>query len=171
MKRLPVPWADALNRFHASFDANLLRTLTEDGIQPRGVPFPTSRTLRANSTDKAHRAANINPGTQRRRKLADAQDRYSRRSGAERIGRNKWVQECRPASCLCGLAHHRRNDVPQGAGTERYRTIKQLLLQLRVQIDDFTQGSLRIKAREISDHTAPYELVKTMRASVLVLAP
>ena len=51
------------------------------------------------------------------------------------------------------------------------RTIKQLLLQLGVQIDDFTQGSLRIKAREISDHTAPYELVKTMRASVLVLGP
>lgn len=51
------------------------------------------------------------------------------------------------------------------------RTIKQLLLQLGVQIDDFTQGSLRIKAREIADHTAPYELVKTMRASVLVLGP
>ncbi len=51
------------------------------------------------------------------------------------------------------------------------RTIKQLLLQLGVQIDDFTRGSLRIKAREITDHTAPYELVKTMRASVLVLGP
>jgi UDP-N-acetylglucosamine 1-carboxyvinyltransferase len=51
------------------------------------------------------------------------------------------------------------------------RTIKQLLLQLGVQLDDFTQGSLRIKARSISDHTAPYELVKTMRASVLVLGP
>ncbi|MDQ7784122.1 MAG: UDP-N-acetylglucosamine 1-carboxyvinyltransferase [Desulfomonilaceae bacterium] len=51
------------------------------------------------------------------------------------------------------------------------RTIKQLLLQLGVQLDDFTQGSLRIKAREIADHTAPYELVKTMRASVLVLGP
>ncbi len=51
------------------------------------------------------------------------------------------------------------------------RTTKQLLLQLGVQLDDFTPGNLRIKAREITDHTAPYELVKTMRASVLVLGP
>ena len=50
-------------------------------------------------------------------------------------------------------------------------TTKQLLLQLGVQLDDFTPGTLRIKAREISDHTAPYELVKTMRASVLALGP
>ncbi len=51
------------------------------------------------------------------------------------------------------------------------KTTKQLLLQLGVQLDDFTTGALRIKAREITDHTAPYELVKTMRASVLVLGP
>jgi UDP-N-acetylglucosamine 1-carboxyvinyltransferase len=51
------------------------------------------------------------------------------------------------------------------------RTAKQLLLQLGVQLDDFTPGALRIKARDITDHTAPYELVKTMRASVMVLGP
>jgi len=51
------------------------------------------------------------------------------------------------------------------------RTTKQLLLQLGVRLDDFTPGTLRIKACEISDHTAPYELVKTMRASVLALGP
>jgi len=51
------------------------------------------------------------------------------------------------------------------------RTTKQLLLQLGVQLDDFTPGTLRIKAREIVEHTAPYELVKTMRASVMVLGP
>lgn len=51
------------------------------------------------------------------------------------------------------------------------RTIKQLLLQLGAQIDDFVPGTLRIKARELTDHTAPYELVKTMRASVLALGP
>lgn len=51
------------------------------------------------------------------------------------------------------------------------RTTKQLLLQLGVQLDDFTAGTLRIKAREIADHIAPYELVKRMRASVLVLGP
>jgi UDP-N-acetylglucosamine 1-carboxyvinyltransferase len=51
------------------------------------------------------------------------------------------------------------------------RTTKQLLIQLGVQLDDFTPGTLRIKAWEIADHTAPYELVKTMRASVMVLGP
>ncbi len=51
------------------------------------------------------------------------------------------------------------------------RTTKQLLIQLGVQLDDFTPGTLRIKAWEITDHTAPYEMVKTMRASVMVLGP
>jgi UDP-N-acetylglucosamine 1-carboxyvinyltransferase len=51
------------------------------------------------------------------------------------------------------------------------RTAKQLLIQLGAQLDDFAPGTLRIKAREITDHTAPYELVKTMRASVMVLGP
>ncbi len=50
-------------------------------------------------------------------------------------------------------------------------TAKQLLLQLGVQLDDLSAGTLKIKAREIIDHTAPYEMVKTMRASVLVLGP
>lgn len=51
------------------------------------------------------------------------------------------------------------------------RTTKQLLLQLGVQLDDFEPGTLRIKARMITERTAPYELVKTMRASVMVLGP
>ncbi len=51
------------------------------------------------------------------------------------------------------------------------RTTKQLLLQLGVQLDDFTPGTLRVKARDIVEYTAPYELVKTMRASVMVLGP
>lgn len=51
------------------------------------------------------------------------------------------------------------------------RTAKQLLLQLGVQLDDFTPGTVRIKARDITEHSAPYELVKTMRASVMVLGP
>ncbi len=50
-------------------------------------------------------------------------------------------------------------------------TTKQLLLQLGAKLDDFTHGTVRIKAGDIVDHTAPYELVKTMRASVLVLGP
>lgn len=50
-------------------------------------------------------------------------------------------------------------------------TAKQLLLQLGVRLDDLTAGALKIMAREIADYTAPYEMVKTMRASVLVLGP
>ncbi|MBI4963786.1 MAG: UDP-N-acetylglucosamine 1-carboxyvinyltransferase [Desulfomonile tiedjei] len=50
-------------------------------------------------------------------------------------------------------------------------TAKQLLLQLGAQLDDFTSGTVRIKACNITDHIAPYELVKTMRASVMVLGP
>jgi UDP-N-acetylglucosamine 1-carboxyvinyltransferase len=50
-------------------------------------------------------------------------------------------------------------------------TTKQLLLQLGVQLDDLTSGTLKIKAYAISDYKAPYELVKTMRASVLALGP
>jgi UDP-N-acetylglucosamine 1-carboxyvinyltransferase len=51
-------------------------------------------------------------------------------------------------------------------------TAKQLLLQLGVQLDDLSAaGTLKIKAGEIADHMAPYEMVKTMRASVLVLGP
>jgi UDP-N-acetylglucosamine 1-carboxyvinyltransferase len=56
-------------------------------------------------------------------------------------------------------------------GLRDVRTTKQLLLQLGAQLDDFTPGTLRIKARDIVEHTAPYELVKTMRASVMVLGP
>ena len=51
------------------------------------------------------------------------------------------------------------------------RTTKQLLLQLGAQLDDFTPGTVRIKARELTEYTAPYELVKTMRASVLAPPP
>ncbi|HTY25636.1 MAG TPA: UDP-N-acetylglucosamine 1-carboxyvinyltransferase [Desulfomonilaceae bacterium] len=56
-------------------------------------------------------------------------------------------------------------------GLKDILTTKQLLLQLGVQLDDLSSGTLKIKAREITDHTAPYEMVKTMRASVLVLGP
>jgi UDP-N-acetylglucosamine 1-carboxyvinyltransferase len=51
------------------------------------------------------------------------------------------------------------------------RTTKQLLLQFGVRLDDFVPGALRIKAEAITEYTAPYELVKTMRASVLALGP
>ena len=48
-------------------------------------------------------------------------------------------------------------------------TIKRLLCELGVKIDG--KEVLRIDASEIHSHEAPYHLVKTMRASILVLGP
>ncbi len=50
-------------------------------------------------------------------------------------------------------------------------TIK-LLRKLGAQVDhDIDNGHVRVDARSVDSHVAPYELVKTMRASVLVLGP
>jgi UDP-N-acetylglucosamine 1-carboxyvinyltransferase len=50
-------------------------------------------------------------------------------------------------------------------------TIK-LLRELGAQVEhDIDNGHVRVDARSVKSHVAPYELVKTMRASVLVLGP
>ena len=51
------------------------------------------------------------------------------------------------------------------------RTIGTLLQGLGVQIDTLGDGKLRLNAATLSSWEAPYELVKTMRASILVLGP
>src|SRR4051812_29886746 len=50
-------------------------------------------------------------------------------------------------------------------------TMAKLLAQMGVEIERSPAGEMTLDARKISDPTAPYELVKTMRASVLVLGP
>jgi UDP-N-acetylglucosamine 1-carboxyvinyltransferase len=50
-------------------------------------------------------------------------------------------------------------------------TTMRLLGELGVRIDVDDAYDLRIDARNVHSHVAPYELVKTMRASVLVLGP
>ena len=50
------------------------------------------------------------------------------------------------------------------------RTMLRLLRQLGVQ-DTRDADLLRLDARELTSHEAPYDLVKTMRASILVLGP
>jgi UDP-N-acetylglucosamine 1-carboxyvinyltransferase len=50
-------------------------------------------------------------------------------------------------------------------------TMARLLGQMGVEIERGSEGDIRLTARSISTPTAPYELVKTMRASVLVLGP
>jgi UDP-N-acetylglucosamine 1-carboxyvinyltransferase len=51
------------------------------------------------------------------------------------------------------------------------RTMKALLAQMGVAIDDADAGAVVLDARRIDWPLAPYELVKTMRASILALGP
>jgi UDP-N-acetylglucosamine 1-carboxyvinyltransferase len=50
-------------------------------------------------------------------------------------------------------------------------TMSRLLRQMGVEVERFSPNQFTLRATTISDPTAPYELVKTMRASVLVLGP
>ncbi|OGA01461.1 MAG: UDP-N-acetylglucosamine 1-carboxyvinyltransferase [Betaproteobacteria bacterium RIFCSPLOWO2_02_67_12] len=51
------------------------------------------------------------------------------------------------------------------------RTMAQLLAQMGVEVGARSNGGIELRARTITNPEAPYELVKTMRASVLVLGP
>jgi UDP-N-acetylglucosamine 1-carboxyvinyltransferase len=51
------------------------------------------------------------------------------------------------------------------------RTMQTLLAQMGVRVDSGTPGTLALDARAIDWPLAPYELVKTMRASILALGP
>jgi UDP-N-acetylglucosamine 1-carboxyvinyltransferase len=50
-------------------------------------------------------------------------------------------------------------------------TMAKLLAQMGVEVERSADGGMRLHARALGEPTAPYELVKTMRASVLVLGP
>jgi UDP-N-acetylglucosamine 1-carboxyvinyltransferase len=50
-------------------------------------------------------------------------------------------------------------------------TTRRLLKELGAEVEFDDRSSARLKATSIGSHEAPYELVKTMRASVLVLGP
>jgi len=51
------------------------------------------------------------------------------------------------------------------------RTMAKLLRQMGVEASPLTDGRMTLRAARITEPTAPYDLVKTMRASVLVLGP
>lgn len=51
------------------------------------------------------------------------------------------------------------------------KTTQRLLAELGVVVDENGGSRLTLDARNVHSHIAPYELVKTMRASVLVLGP
>jgi UDP-N-acetylglucosamine 1-carboxyvinyltransferase len=50
-------------------------------------------------------------------------------------------------------------------------TIRQLIERLGAEFSDEPGGATRVQVRRVKSHEAPYELVSTMRASVLVLGP
>src|ERR1043165_6794942 len=50
-------------------------------------------------------------------------------------------------------------------------TTRRLLRELGVAVEFADDHSARLRAQKILSHEAPYDLVKTMRASVLVLGP
>ncbi|HUP90842.1 MAG TPA: UDP-N-acetylglucosamine 1-carboxyvinyltransferase [Solimonas sp.] len=50
-------------------------------------------------------------------------------------------------------------------------TTRKLLMQMGVQVEQPGAHELVVNARTITTHIAPYELVRTMRASILVLGP
>lgn len=50
-------------------------------------------------------------------------------------------------------------------------TMAKLLAQMGVSLDDDKGGGIALRAQSITNPAAPYELVRTMRASILVLGP
>jgi UDP-N-acetylglucosamine 1-carboxyvinyltransferase len=50
------------------------------------------------------------------------------------------------------------------------KTLSELLIGMGAKVN-FTDGNMSINASDVNNYIAPYELVKTMRASILVLGP
>ncbi len=72
------------------------------------------------------------------------------------------------AATILATDHVTLHNVPD---LKDVQTMKQLLINLGMQIDAQDNTALRLNANEIRQFLAPYDLVKTMRASVLVLGP
>jgi UDP-N-acetylglucosamine 1-carboxyvinyltransferase len=72
------------------------------------------------------------------------------------------------AAALLAPGTSRLRRVPRLADV---RTLSRLLQHLGAQVEIEEGGGLRIDASQVGGREAPYELVKTMRASVLVLGP
>jgi len=71
------------------------------------------------------------------------------------------------AACLLTEGDNLIQNVPR---LKDVQTIIKVLKNLGVKVGE-EEGVYRINATEVSNHEAPYDLVKTMRASILVLGP
>ena len=72
------------------------------------------------------------------------------------------------AACLLTGGWHHLSRVPHLKDVE---TLKTIMAQMGVLFREEEDGRLAINSENLKEHTAPYELVKTMRASVLLLGP
>ncbi len=71
------------------------------------------------------------------------------------------------SACLLTGGWHTLDNIPK---LRDIRTIKQILSDLGVVFEENGQG-LKVNSDNLTSHSAPYTLVKTMRASILVLGP
>jgi UDP-N-acetylglucosamine 1-carboxyvinyltransferase len=71
------------------------------------------------------------------------------------------------AACILTGGWHRLQNVP---GLKDIETIKGIMAKLGVSFRD-KEGSLEVNSDELNNCETPYELVKTMRASILLLGP
>jgi UDP-N-acetylglucosamine 1-carboxyvinyltransferase len=70
-------------------------------------------------------------------------------------------------SCILTGGSHTLHNIP---ALRDIRTIREILSNLGVAFEEH-EGALIVNSDNLHSHTAPYQLVKTMRASVLVLGP
>jgi len=71
------------------------------------------------------------------------------------------------AACLLTGGWHTLNNIPK---LRDISTIKNILSDIGVSFEEYGEG-LRVNSDNLKDDTAPYNLVRTMRASILVLGP
>jgi UDP-N-acetylglucosamine 1-carboxyvinyltransferase len=75
-----------------------------------------------------------------------------------------------PALCVCLLADG-ESTIRNVPALRDIKTIKTLLATLGVKIQEREEGIVTVDTSAIDSSEAPYKLVKTMRASFLVLGP
>jgi UDP-N-acetylglucosamine 1-carboxyvinyltransferase len=91
-----------------------------------------------------------------------------RLSGRVRVSGAKNAALPALAACLLTPERVELDNIPR---VRDVRTMLRLLEQLGASVDAPKEGSVTVELGRLASHEAPYDLVKTMRASVLVLGP
>ncbi|MBW2064634.1 MAG: UDP-N-acetylglucosamine 1-carboxyvinyltransferase [Deltaproteobacteria bacterium] len=72
------------------------------------------------------------------------------------------------SACILTGGWHCLYNVPK---LRDIRTVREIMSNMGVLFEEGEDGGLRINSDNIADHEAPYDLVRTMRASILLLGP